>query len=81
MPMHTFLHNLQNVLVQIANKMGLQKEMVTRHGVRNVMYCDGLTSLEVYDNAIGKKTYPRNGPRSYRLVRCYGSHIVLTIGS
>jgi hypothetical protein len=26
MPMYTFLHNLLNVLVQIANKMGLQKE-------------------------------------------------------
>jgi hypothetical protein len=26
MPLYTFLHNLLNVLVQIANKMGLQKE-------------------------------------------------------
>jgi hypothetical protein len=25
MPMYTFLHNLLNVLVQIANKMGLQQ--------------------------------------------------------
>jgi hypothetical protein len=27
MPLYTFLHNLLNVLVQIANKMGLQKNM------------------------------------------------------
>jgi hypothetical protein len=26
MPLHTFIHNLLNVLVQIANKMGLQKK-------------------------------------------------------
>jgi hypothetical protein len=26
MPLYTFLHNLLNVLVQIANKMGLQKK-------------------------------------------------------
>jgi hypothetical protein len=26
MPLYTFLHNLPNVLVQIANKMGLQKK-------------------------------------------------------
>jgi hypothetical protein len=28
MPLYTFLHNLLNVLVQIANKMGLQKKML-----------------------------------------------------
>jgi hypothetical protein len=26
MPLYTFIHSLLNVLVQIANKMGLQKE-------------------------------------------------------
>jgi hypothetical protein len=26
MPLYTFLHNLLNVLVQIANKMGMQKK-------------------------------------------------------
>jgi hypothetical protein len=26
MPLYTFIHNLLNVLVQIANKMGLQKK-------------------------------------------------------
>jgi hypothetical protein len=28
MPLYTILHNLLNVLVQIANRMGLQKERV-----------------------------------------------------
>jgi hypothetical protein len=28
MPLHKFLHNILNVLVQIANKMGLQKNYV-----------------------------------------------------
>jgi hypothetical protein len=28
MPLYTFLHNLLNVLVQIANKMGLQKNEI-----------------------------------------------------
>jgi hypothetical protein len=28
MPLYTFLHNLLNVLVQIANKTGLQKEIL-----------------------------------------------------
>jgi hypothetical protein len=27
MPLYTFLHNLLNVLIQIANKMGLQKNI------------------------------------------------------
>jgi hypothetical protein len=32
MSMYTFLHNLLNVLVQIANKMGLQRNAyLTRH--------------------------------------------------
>jgi hypothetical protein len=33
MPLHTFLHHLLNVLVQIANKMELQKEIVTEKTV------------------------------------------------
>jgi hypothetical protein len=28
MPLYTFIHNLLNVLVQIANKMGFQKRKV-----------------------------------------------------
>jgi hypothetical protein len=28
MPLYTFLHNLLNVLVKIANKMGLQKKII-----------------------------------------------------
>jgi hypothetical protein len=28
MPLYTFLHNLRNVLVQVENKMGLQKELL-----------------------------------------------------
>jgi hypothetical protein len=27
MPLHKFLHNLPNVLVQVANKMGLRESM------------------------------------------------------
>jgi hypothetical protein len=27
MPLYTFIHNLLNVLAQIANKMGLQKKL------------------------------------------------------
>jgi hypothetical protein len=34
MPLYTFLHKLLNVLVQIANKMGLQKKRF--YGRRNV---------------------------------------------
>jgi hypothetical protein len=29
---HMFLHNLLNVLVQVANKMGLQKKIVNSYG-------------------------------------------------
>jgi hypothetical protein len=29
MPLYTFLYNLLNVLVQIADKMGLQKKILT----------------------------------------------------
>jgi hypothetical protein len=31
MPLHTFLHNLLNVLVQIANKMGQKQKCGTPH--------------------------------------------------
>jgi hypothetical protein len=34
MPLHTFLHNSLNVLVQIADKMGLQKEKLHEISVR-----------------------------------------------
>jgi hypothetical protein len=30
MPLYTFIHNLLTALVQIANKMGLQKKSVTK---------------------------------------------------
>jgi hypothetical protein len=29
MPLYTFMHNLLNVVVQIANKLGLQKKMLS----------------------------------------------------
>jgi hypothetical protein len=31
MPVYTFIHNLLNVVVQIANKMGLQKKISKGH--------------------------------------------------
>jgi hypothetical protein len=36
MPLYTFLHNLLNVLVQIANEMGLQKNIHARQFVAMV---------------------------------------------
>jgi hypothetical protein len=32
MPLYTFIHNLLNVLVQIANKIGLQKKNKINNG-------------------------------------------------
>jgi hypothetical protein len=42
MPLYTFLHNLLNVLVQIANEMDLKKSMAEEGNilyVRGVAFC------------------------------------------
>jgi hypothetical protein len=46
MPLYTYLHNLPNVLVQIANKMGLQKIIIYRN------FCRVLTE----ENCLGNIT-------------------------
>jgi hypothetical protein len=64
MPLCTFLHNLLNVLVQIANKMRLQK----RNSVRGLVDLRAIVRLE----GLGKVKNPvrslKMEPVTFRLV-------------
>jgi hypothetical protein len=62
MPLHTFLHNLLNVLVQIANKVGLQKK-------RGGQICSNIfqSFLDIMSIRGNKHFYTFLNPRNFKV--------------